>query len=119
MSAEDKFQEACMKYIKMVYPDLLAFHVPNGGSRNIREAAKLKRMGVLAGVSDILILTPTKGYHGVILELKTPTGKVQKSQEWFLDKAERNGYYTDIIRDLNTLSRSLKGLYGSGKLADA
>ena len=39
-------------------------HVPNGGRRDIREAAKFKRMGVKAGVPDLVLLYPSGGYHG-------------------------------------------------------
>src|SRR5262245_1138384 len=34
-------------------PDVLFWHTPNGGYRDDREAAKLKAMGVLPGVSDL------------------------------------------------------------------
>lgn len=118
MSEEDRFQEACMNYIRYVYPHILAFHVPNGGSRNIKEAAKFKRMGVMAGVSDIIILTPSEGHNGAVLELKTTKGRVSKAQKEFMDKAEKNGYYTDIIRNHNDLSMALKHLYGNGRLSD-
>jgi hypothetical protein len=37
---------------------LLWCHVPNGGLRNKREAAKLKRMGVKPGVPDVKIYDP-------------------------------------------------------------
>lgn len=107
-----------MNYIRYVYPDLLAFHVPNGGGRNKIEAAKFKRMGVMAGVSDIVILTPTDGYNGAVLELKTEKGKVQKSQREFMDKAKSNGYYTTVIRNHGELSRALKTLYGNGRLSE-
>ena len=34
------------------------FAIPNGGKRNVREAARLKRQGVKAGVSDTLLPIP-------------------------------------------------------------
>ena len=36
-------------------PDVLWLHPANGGARDIREAARFKRMGVLAGASDLLL----------------------------------------------------------------
>lgn len=56
-SSEDTEQEIVMQWARInsgKWPELsLLHHIPNGGARNAREAAKLKRMGVLAGVSDL------------------------------------------------------------------
>ncbi len=41
-----------MEWIRLVAPDLIAFHVPNGGFRTKAEAARMKWVGVLAGVPD-------------------------------------------------------------------
>jgi hypothetical protein len=57
---------------------LFWFHCPSGGSRNKIEAAKLKRMGVIKGVPDFIILTPPPkklGIAHVALELKALDGK--------------------------------------------
>lgn len=35
-------------------------HIPNGGKRNVREAARLKRMGVRAGVPDYFLHVAAK-----------------------------------------------------------
>ena len=52
---EDDLQRDVMEFIRLQYPHIISFHVPNGGKRSAREAARLKRQGVLAGVSDILL----------------------------------------------------------------
>lgn len=38
--------------------DCIYYHVPNGGWRDRREAAKLKAMGVLPGVADLVFIWP-------------------------------------------------------------
>lgn len=53
------------------------FAVPNGGSRNIKEAHNLKLQGVKAGVSDLIILLPKGQVYFV--ELKNPNGKGRQS----------------------------------------
>jgi hypothetical protein len=78
---EDDLQVACMQWMKYAHPDVLAFHVPNGGKRNAREGAKFKRMGVLAGVPDVLILEPKQGFNGFAVELKVKGGKLSKNQK--------------------------------------
>lgn len=53
-------------------PELrLMFHIPNGGHRHERVAAKMKREGVKAGVPDIFLPVARQGFHGLFLEMKT------------------------------------------------
>lgn len=51
--SEDEEQQKVIQWAQLMsnaYPDLqMLYHVPNGGSRNRVEAAKLKRMGVRSG----------------------------------------------------------------------
>lgn len=53
------------------------FAVPNGGRRDIKEAAKLKREGVRRGVPDLVILRAPPAFPkwtGVALEMKRASG---------------------------------------------
>lgn len=76
------------------YPELeLMHHVPNGGSRNKAEAAKLKAQGVKAGVPDIVLPVARGGYHGLYIELKRlQGGKVSMEQEKWMAKLKGQGY---------------------------
>lgn len=67
------------------------FAVPNGGSRNVLEAKNLKMQGVMAGVSDLILLMPNKP---VFIELKAPNGKGRQSpmQREFEDIVRSMGY---------------------------
>src|SRR5215831_6666467 len=64
-------------------PDVLWLHVPNGGTRDIREAARFKRMGVLAGASDLLFWHRGNSFA---LELKSPGGRLSEAQLEFLTR---------------------------------
>lgn len=67
------------------YPELkLLYHVPNGGSRNKAEAARLRAAGVKAGVPDLCLPVPRGGYHGLYIELKRQRGgrKSDLQEEW-------------------------------------
>lgn len=46
------------------------YHIPNGGNRNPREAARMKRMGVRKGVHDYCLPVPRGIYHSLYIELK-------------------------------------------------
>lgn len=73
------------------------FAVPNGGSRVLAEAVKLKRCGVKPGVPDLVVPIPSGSYHGLFLELKRVKGsKVSDAQILWLDFLRRKGYYADI-----------------------
>lgn len=52
---ERESQRTVVQYVRMKYPDVVIFAIPNGGSRNKIEAANLKKDGVLAGVPDLFI----------------------------------------------------------------
>lgn len=57
------------------HPELkLLFAIPNGGKRDIRIAQKLKAEGVKAGVPDICLPVPRKGFSSLFIELKQPKG---------------------------------------------
>ncbi len=79
MTAEDSLNIACANYMRLQYPKVLFTHVPNGGSRNAIEAAKLKKMGVSKGCPDLLIFHRTSGCAGLAIELKVKYTKVLKS----------------------------------------
>ena len=98
---EDDFQKNCINFLRLQYRSKLFFHVPNGGKRNRREGVKFKAMGVLAGVSDVLILEPTDSYHGLIVELKVKGGRVEDSQKEFLENCEARGFKTVVAYSLD------------------
>jgi len=69
---EDDLQRAVIETL-WLSPSLRAIAIPNGGKRNIREAARMKGLGVTAGVFDLMVFwEPAKV---AIIELKAP-GKV-------------------------------------------
>jgi len=52
---EAREQMLFIQWFERTYPNVLIFHIPNGGSRRASEAAKLKAMGVKKGIPDIQI----------------------------------------------------------------
>lgn len=92
--SEDAFQISAMQYLRYCYPDVLAFHVPNGGKRSAREGAKFKRQGVLAGVPDILIIKQKGSFSGFAIELKVKGGRLSPSQKERLQEFATSGFKT-------------------------
>ena len=83
-------------------PDKLVFSVPNGGSRDPREAKNMKRQGVKSGVADVILLIPKKGYASLCIEFKTEKGKQSDEQKEFQRQAEMCGNKYVVVRSVAT-----------------
>lgn len=80
-------------------PELaLLYHVPNGGSRNVVEAKRLKAQGVKPGVPDLVLPVARGKYHGLYIELKTLRGRVSDTQKQWLDALRNQGYAAIVCR---------------------
>lgn len=96
--SEDKIQAKIVKYLRIHNDKCIVFHVPNGGSRNIVEAVKFKRIGVLAGVADLVVLLPDS--RCVFLEVKTGAGRQSDSQKMFEKQVEKFGFEYYVVRSV-------------------
>jgi len=79
---ESALQISVAQFLDVALPDeVRAFHVPNGGRRDARTGARLKREGVKAGVPDFMIVA--RGSVCGFIELKTEKGRLSEAQrEW-------------------------------------
>ena len=86
MTEEDLLQEEIVIWFRKKYsyksadPFAIIFSVPNGGKRGWFDAKVLQATGLLAGVTDLLVVHDGITYY---IELKTKTGTLQKSQKVF------------------------------------
>lgn len=88
------------EYEKHNIPELeLLYHIPNGGKRNAREAARLKREGVKSGVPDINLPIPRGMYYGLWVEMKSEKGKPTKSQEKWIKSLRDWGHYVAVCHN--------------------
>lgn len=109
--SEDDFQKDVGAFLGSL--GWLWWHTPNGGLRRKREAAKLRAMGVLAGVPDVLIFerwfcledhgplvhrqpcqvcsNQLKGF-GVAIELKVGRNKLTVHQQRVLTDLKNRGW---------------------------
>lgn len=72
------------------------YAVPNGGSRNLIEAANLKRQGVKSGVPDICLPVAREDYHGLYIELKVGKNKISENQKEWMEYLTKAGYKTAV-----------------------
>jgi hypothetical protein len=79
---------------------MLLFAIPNGGARSKTTGARLKKEGVVSGVSDLILMLPSHQYHALCIEMKTDekNSRQRDSQrEWQL-AVESQGYKYIICR---------------------
>lgn len=103
MHEESKIQQQFVKWFRLQYPQLalLLFAVPNGGARRRVEAAIMKAEGTTAGVADLILLFPSKQYHGLCIEMKSKNGRQRPSQKMWQERVEWAGYKYVIARSLD------------------
>lgn len=98
------------------YPELKwLHHIPNGGSRNKREAVKLKQMGVKAGVSDICLPYPKGIYCGLYIEMKFGNNRKTEEQKAFLQDMEEAGHFVVTCYSAEDAVRVIEEYLNIGK----
>jgi hypothetical protein len=124
---------------KRNYPQLgLLIHIPMGGWRDPGEAGRLKAMGARAGVSDYLLACPTLGdttvtitstnapptvgackmmMHGLWLELKSDTGRLDNDQADWGKLMLGQGYEFKVAHGWIEAARMICGYLGIERIA--
>jgi hypothetical protein len=107
-NAEARQQAAIVDYVRWVAPEVIIFHCANGGLRSKPEAARLKWMGVLAGVPDLILVLPAG--RSAYWEVKTPKGGPSPEQKAFIDRLTVLGHSWGIVRSIEDARRELAAL---------
>lgn len=100
---ESKIQQECFVWFNNTYclkhhkNRCMIFAVPNGGKRDAREAKALKNTGVVSGVSDLIVLMPSKT---IFVEIKKPNGIQSDTQKVFMQRVKALAFEYYIARSL-------------------
>lgn len=111
---ESSIQQQMVEWFRLQYPTYVIAAIPNGGYRNAIEASIMKREGVLAGFSDLIIIAE----HNVLfIEVKTRTGRQSELQKEFEKKVAFLGFQYFVCRSLSdfvfTVEKWLKDRFSS------
>lgn len=79
---------------KTARPGVIFWHTPNGEKRDMATAIKLRRMGVLPGVSDLIIMD---GRCFFAMEVKAPGERPTPEQLIFLNTFHATGGKTAVV----------------------
>ena len=77
------------------------YTIPNGGRRDAKTGALLKRMGVKAGIPDLFISRACNGFHGCYVELKVGRGRLSYEQEVKIAVLRHANYQVLIVRTMD------------------
>ena len=114
--SEDSIQMSCVSWFRVAHPELarLLHHSANEGKRTTRivhthagtrvvcsGGARLKAMGMQTGFPDLFLAVPSRGMHGLFIEMKSATGRLEPSQREMLALLSEQGYATAVCRSLD------------------
>lgn len=107
--SEHQIQAQIISYFNQSYPTLrkCLFHVQNKASNSI-EGAKFKSLGVVAGISDLVLLSTNQV---TFIELKDDKGKQSEHQIQFQHQATILNHQYVIIRSLSEFKALLSQLH--------
>jgi hypothetical protein len=102
-SSEDAIQRGIVRYLRTVLPSgWIVFAVPNGGSRNLIEAAKMKGTGTLAGMPDLCVLgIEDDAPRTLFIEVKSASGRPSIAQLDMHDRLFDLGFEVAICRSID------------------
>jgi len=98
---EHRLQKACAAWFALRYGNRRAgilASIPNEGKRSPANAARLKSMGLRAGMPDLLILAP--GGRAMFIELKTESGRLSPEQKKAHEAIAGLGHKVRTVRTL-------------------
>lgn len=97
MKSEDRITQEIVTWMWNTYPQTRKcfFHVPNEGKRGKLEAIRLKAMGVVAGIPDLILAWRGRIYG---FEVKTDTGAQSDNQKAIQKSWDENGNPYYIVR---------------------
>lgn len=99
---ESQIQQSIMKWAKMadvMHPELQLLHsIPNGASVSNKNRLRLYCEGLKSGIPDLFLPAAKGGYHGLYIEVKTESGRVDKKQKQIMELLTNNGYKCIVVR---------------------
>jgi hypothetical protein len=109
MQKESEVQIAICDYLRLKHPKVLFTSELSGLRVYIHQAKQLKRTRSCAGLPDVMIFEPRKGYHGLFLEVKIEGTIIYKKdgdltadkhireQEEILHQLKSKGYFAEFV----------------------
>ena len=104
-NAEAKIQADVVRWIRAAAPDTVLFAVLNDGLFTKAEASKRRWMGLLAGIPDVILVTPGGRCFGI--EVKTISGRLSPDQREIHERMAALGIPVAVVRSLTEARAAL------------
>lgn len=102
---EDDIQRDVVTFLRWALPaDAEYCHIPNGGQRHKRAAARLVGLGLRAGMPDLLVVHQGRA---LFIELKAPGGVLSSVQRQVIRKLKYCGCLVELCRSVPEVERVL------------
>ncbi len=101
-ATEDQIHASIISWFSLMR-EAVAIHIPNEGKRSKTEHARQKRLGLVPGAADIVVVWFDKDRllpRCAFLEVKSATGRQRKEQVEFQTAIENIGHDYIVVRDL-------------------
>lgn len=120
---ESKLQCECVAWFRLQYPKMhrLLFSIPNGAflqgdaKKRAMRWAILKREGANPGTADLFLSVARGDFHGLYIEMKTPSGTQSKEQIAFEREMIEEGYGYAMPRTFEEFQRVVGQYLKTGK----
>jgi hypothetical protein len=105
--SESSEQTTLVARVRHFHPELILMSIPNGGKRDPRVAAQMKREGVLAGAPDLFLAEARGERHGLFIEMKKLGGRTSTEQNIVIEKLRLNGYEVLVCEGADSAYKAL------------
>ena len=119
-SNEGRIQAECFTWFWNEFPQYRGalFHIPNENDRadsNAIQGAIRKSLGIVPGVSDLILLVP-RGTHGALcIEMKDEHGVQRPAQKTWQTLVESLGYKYVLCRSFAKFQEAVNGYLNLGQ----
>lgn len=98
-ATEEETQAAIVQALRIQYPRAIVAHIPNEGRRTIGEAMRQARLGLVAGMPDLVVMLP--GGLTIWMEVKAAGGRRSKAQDAIHMRMTELGHTVGLVRDID------------------
>lgn len=96
--SEHLMQAKVVQYVRTFFPEAIICSIPNGSGTTAKNRLHLFAEGLLAGMPDLFIAEPRKGFNGLFIEMKTDKGAETQAQKRIRQRLEDNNYLCYVAR---------------------
>lgn len=106
---EHDLQVECLRWLRLGYPDVLCYAIPNGAYTTKTTARKLVAEGVCHGIPDLCIPIGRNGYHALYIEMKNgKAGRLSEHQKEVIPRLQAFGNKVVVCRTFEEFRREIK-----------